>query len=110
MKCIYIDPPYNTEDDRAKGKFIYKDGYPSSTWASLIHSRLLLAKPLLNQAGVLFQSIDDNEQANLKFISNSILGSENFIACLPTIMNLKGNNDEFGFSGTHEYTLVWTKN
>ncbi|MDO9976783.1 site-specific DNA-methyltransferase [Glaesserella parasuis] len=110
VKCIYIDPPYNTEDDRAKGKFIYKDGYPSSTWASLIHSRLLLAKPLLNQAGVLFQSIDDNEQANLKFISNSILGSENFIACLPTIMNLKGNNDEFGFSGTHEYTLVWTKN
>ena len=65
VKCIYIDPPYNTEDDRAKGKFIYKDGYPSSTWATLVQNRLSLAKQFLNQSSVIFQSIDDNEHTNL---------------------------------------------
>ncbi|MDG6285767.1 site-specific DNA-methyltransferase [Glaesserella parasuis] len=75
VKCIYIDPPYNTGNDG----FIYKDGYQSSSWGTLIHNRLVLAKPLLNQAGVIFQSIDDNEQAKLKMISDGILGKENFI-------------------------------
>ena len=75
VKCIYIDPPYNTGNDG----FIYKDGYQNASWATLIHNRLSLAKPLLNQAGVIFQSIDDNEQANLKLISDDILGKENFV-------------------------------
>ena len=43
-------------------------------------------------------------------LMNEIFGEENFIACLPTVMNLKGNNDEFGFAGTHEYTFSWAKN
>lgn len=106
VKCIYIDPPYNTGGDG----FIYKDGYQSSSWGTLIHNRLTLAKPLLNQAGVIYQSIDDNEQARLKLLSDDVWGKENFVACLPTVMNLKGNNDEFGFSGTHEYTLVHSRN
>jgi len=109
VKCIYIDPPYNTEGDRAKGKFIYKDGFAYSSWATLIHNRLELAKYLLNQKGVIFHSIDDNEQDRLKMIANEIFGSSNFIANLPTVMNLKGNNSEFGFSGTHEYTIVHAK-
>ena len=75
VKCIYIDPPYNTGGDG----FIYKDGYQKSSWATLIYDRLSLAKPLLNQAGVIFQSIDDNEQANLKLISDDIFGKENFV-------------------------------
>jgi adenine-specific DNA-methyltransferase len=56
-----------------------------------------------------FISIDDNEQAQLKLLCDEIFGDSNFIACLPTIMNLKGNQDQFGFAGTHEYTLVYTK-
>ncbi|WP_052157426.1 site-specific DNA-methyltransferase [Glaesserella parasuis] len=107
VKCIYIDPPYNTEDDRAKGKFIYKDGYPSSTWASLIHSRLLLAKPLLNQAGVLFQSIDDNEQANLKLLSNEIFGKENFISLLTVENNPKGRKNSKFISVCNDYCLIY---
>jgi len=59
---------------------------------------------------VIFISIDDNEQANLKLLCDDVFGEENFVACLPTIMNLKGNNDQYGFSGTHEYNLVYAKN
>jgi len=62
VKTIYIDPPYNTGNDG----FTYKDGFQSSSWASFVQNRLVLAKYLLNQSGVIFQSIDDNEQANLK--------------------------------------------
>lgn len=61
----------------------------------------------LLRGGVIFISIDDNEQAQLKLLCDSILGGKNFVAALPTIMNLKGNQDEFGFAGTHEYTLVY---
>jgi adenine-specific DNA-methyltransferase len=57
----------------------------------------------------IFISIDDNEIANLKLLCNEIFGEQNFVACLPTIMNLKGNQDQFGFAGTHEYTLVYCK-
>ncbi|MFK8303564.1 DNA methyltransferase [Capnocytophaga stomatis] len=105
VKTIYIDPPYNTGNDG----FTYKDGFQSSSWASLVHNRLATAKPLLDQAGVIFQSIDDNEQARLKLLSDNVFGEENFVAELPTIMNLKGNQDQFGFAGTHEYTLVYAK-
>lgn len=59
------------------------------------------------RGGVIFISIDDNEQAQLKLLCDSIFGGKNFVAALPTIMNLKGNQDEFGFAGTHEYTLVY---
>lgn len=61
----------------------------------------------LLRGGVIFISIDDNEQAQLKLLCDSIFGGKNFVAALPTIMNLKGNQDEFGFAGTHEYTLVY---
>ena len=105
VKTIYIDPPYNTGNDG----FTYKDGFQSSSWASFVQNRLVLAKYLLNQSGVIFQSIDDNEQANLKQISDGVFGEQNFVADLPTIMNLKGNQDQFGFAGTHEYTLVYAK-
>lgn len=58
--------------------------------------------------GVIFISIDDNEQAQLKLLCDEVFGEGNHIATLPTIMNLKGNQDEFGFAGTHEYTLVYS--
>ncbi len=78
-------------------------------WLNMIYPRLRLAKDLLADDGVIFISIDDNEVENLKKICNEIFGESNFIAQLATVMNLKGNNDQFGFAGTHEYTLVYIK-
>ena len=135
VKMIYIDPPYNTGND-----FIYADDFMRSQeeeneqmgmydeednrlfkntntngrfhsdWCSMMYPRLMLARNLLTDDGVIFISIDDNEQENLKKLCDEIFGLVNFVAELPTIMNMKGNNDEFGFAGTHEYTLVYMKN
>lgn len=108
IKCVYIDPPYNTETDRSNGTFPYKDGYPDSTWLSLLGSRIEASLPLLSDNAVIFSSIDDNEVDNLLKLYKS-LGFD-FVKLLPTIMNLKGNNDEYGFSGAHEYTICSIKN
>jgi len=122
IDVIYIDPPYNTGSDgfRYKDKRII-DKFPDGTevpkdhpfrhsyWLSFMRKRLELAKELLKEEGVIFISIDDNEFAQLKLLCDDIFDGKNFISCLPTIMNLKGNNDQFGFSGTHEYTLVYSK-
>lgn len=109
---IYIDPPYNT----GKNDFIYndkfvnsQDGYRHSKWLTFIELRLRLAKNLLRDSGLIFISIDDNEQANLKLLCDKVFGEKNFVSTLATVMNLKGNNDQFGFAGSHEYTLVYSK-
>ena len=128
IKMIYIDPPYNTGHD-----FVYKDNFEDNianykeitgqaqksnadtdgryhtNWLNMMYPRLKLARTLLAKEGVIFISIDDNEVDNLKKICNDVFGEDNFVAQLPTIMNLKGNNDEYGFAGTHEYTLVYSK-
>ncbi|OAU99568.1 Type III restriction-modification system methylation subunit [Moraxella catarrhalis] len=72
-------------------------------------NRLEVAKEFLSDTGVIFISIDDDGLAYLKVLMDEIFGIDNFIANLPTIMNLKGNNDEYAFAGTHEYTLVYAK-
>lgn len=134
IKMIYIDPPYNTGND-----FVYNDTFKMdkeesdkaegiisenneklqknqkstnryhANWLNMMYPRLKLARDLLTDDGVIFISIDDNEQANLKRLCDEIFGEENFVGELPTIMNLKGNNDEFGFSGTHEFTIVYAR-
>ena len=128
IKMIYIDPPYNTGGD-----FVYKDDFKDSIknykeqtnqttrtnpetsgryhtdWLNMMYSRLMLAKNLLSDDGVIFVSIDDNEVENLKKMMNEIYGENNSVSVLPIISNLKGNNDQFGFSGTHEYCIVFTK-
>lgn len=114
VDVIYIDPPYNTgkvNEWRYNDKYVDEnDVYKHSKWLSFISKRLVSAKNLLREDGVIFVSIDDNEFAQLKLLCDEIFNGGNFIACLPTVMNLKGNNDQFGFSGTHEYTLVYSKN
>jgi len=112
IDMIYIDPPYNT---LSQG-FIYNDklidvndGYRHSKWLNQIEKRLLLARNLMKDSASIFISIDDNEFAQLKLLCDSIFGEKNYIACLPTVMNLKGNQDEFAFAGTHEYTMVYAK-
>ena len=127
VKCIIIDPPYNTGNEN----WIYDDNVNNPTiqkwlgktvgalaadlsrhdkWLCMMYPRLCLLHQLLREDGVIFISIDDNEVHHLHSLMNEVFGETNFIACLPTVMNLKGNNDEFGFAGTHEYTLCWAKN
>lgn len=109
---IYIDPPYNTGNK----DFIYNDSYVDakdtfrhSKWLSFMEKRLKIARTLLTERGIVFISIDDNELATLRLLCDDIFG-DNFVATLPTIMNLKGNQDQFAFAGTHEYTVVYAKN
>ena len=106
IKCIYIDPPYNT----GKAFDKYDDGIEHSIWLSLMRPRIELLYGLLASEGLIWISLDDIEVHYMKILCDEIFGRNNFIASLPTIMNLKGNNDEFGFAGTHEYTLVYAKN
>ena len=113
IDVIYIDPPYNTGNK----DFIYNDSYVDSEdsyrhskWLSFMSKRLRIAKKLLSDRGVIFISIDDNEQANLKLLCDEIFGLSNCVGTIPTVMNLKGNQAEYGFAGTHEYTIVFTKN
>lgn len=76
VKCIYIDPPYNT----GNGDFCYKDSYQHSSWASHIYPNLTKAKKLLSQQGVFFSSIDDNESSTLKYLLGSVFGNSNHVA------------------------------
>lgn len=116
IDLIYIDPPYNTGNndfiygDKIKSGYIQKDDpFRHSKWLAFMEKRLKLAKRLLKPTGILIISIDDNEVAQLKLLCDEIFEDKNFVATLPTIMNLKGNQDQFGFAGTHEYTLVYAK-
>ena len=126
VKCIYIDPPYNTGNEgwvyndkvnsplmrqwlKDNGAVDGEDLERHDKWLCMMWPRLHLLRELLADDGVIFVSIDDNEQRHLCMLMDEIFGPDNFIACMPTIMNLKGNNDEFGFAGTHEYTLSYAK-
>ncbi|NPV87884.1 MAG: site-specific DNA-methyltransferase [Anaerolineae bacterium] len=102
VKCIYIDPPYNTGSD----EFLYRDAYQHSSWLAMMENCLETSKRLFVRDGTLFMSIDDNEQRRLGMLLEHVLGEQNLVATVPVVMNLKGNQDEFGFAGTHEYVEV----
>lgn len=134
VKMIYIDPPYNTGND-----FIYADDFMRSQeeenaqmgmydedenrlfkntdtngrfhsdWCSMIYSRLMLARNLLSEDGVIFVSIDDGEQENLKRILNESFGESNFIATIVRNTNSSKNQSLF-VSVSHEYCLIYAKN
>lgn len=106
VKMIYIDPPYNTKGD----SFVYNDKFNHATWLTFIKNRLVLAKDFMKDDGIIMIQCDDNEQAYLKVLADEIFGRENFINNLTVVMNLKGNQDQFAFAGTHEYVLVYCKN
>ena len=75
VKLIYIDPPYNTGND----SFAYNDNFNHSTWLTFMRNRILVAKELLREDGMMFLSCDDNEQAYLKIILDEIFGRDNFV-------------------------------
>ena len=134
IKCIYIDPPYNTdsdefvypdkfdkeelkvlglaylsEDDIARMEFSFKTKKSHNGWLSFMYPRLLLARDLLSKDGVIFISIDDNEQANLKLLCDEIFGEENFISSFIVIRSEGGGLAKHAVIG-HDYMLVYAKN
>ena len=134
IKMVYIDPPYNTGKD-----FVYKDNFRDnienykkvtgqiseesklttntdldgryhSNWLNMMYSRLKLARNLLTDDGVIFISIDDNEQVNLKKLCDEIFGEENFIANFIRRTINSGKQDSITASNYHEYLLIYSKN
>jgi adenine-specific DNA-methyltransferase len=134
IKMIYIDPPYNTGND-----FVYDDDFSQSSdeyihnsgqtdengnrlvantesngrfhtdWLNMIYPRMKVAKDLLSDDGVIFISIDDNEQRNLKYLCDEIFGEANFIASIIRNTNSTKNQTLF-VSVSHEYCLVYARN
>ena len=109
IDVIYIDPPYNTghSDFSYNDDYVDReDGFRHSKWLSFMYRRLKIAKRLLSEDGVLFISIDDNEQADLRLLCNEIMGEKNFVACV-----LQKSRDSISgdllFSPNHNYLLVY---
>lgn len=127
IKCIYIDPPYNTgnekwvyndnvNDPKIKkwlGEVVGKQGEDLSRhdkWLCMMYPRLKLLHKLLASDGAIFISIDDNEQANLKLLCDEIFGANNFIAECVWQKKYGPANDSKYFSETHEYIICYAKN
>lgn len=112
VDLIYIDPPYNTgnNDFIYNDKFVDKeDSFRHSKWLSFMEKRLKLSKNLLTKSGVIFISIDDNEQAPLKMLCDEIFEEKNFIANIIWESKLTGGHDAKHINITHEYILCYTK-
>lgn len=113
IDVIYIDPPYNTGNK----DFIYDDnyigsddGYRHSKWLSFMNERLRIAKNLLSDQGVIFISIDDNEQAQLKLLCDEVFGENNFIGEYIKQSKVGGGNDSKFIVKEHESCLCYAKN
>ena len=112
IDVIYIDPPYNTGNK----DFIYNDSYVDtedsyrhSKWLSFMSKRLKIAKRLLSEKGVIFISIDDNEQAQLKLLCDEVLGNNNFIGNVIWEKTDSPRMDVKGFTVRHDFILVYAK-
>ncbi|MFL6209622.1 MAG: site-specific DNA-methyltransferase [Pyrinomonadaceae bacterium] len=104
VKCIYIDPPYNTGSD----EFIYKDEYRHSSWLSMMENRLSLARLTMNEEGFIFASIDDREQSQLKTLFDLLMNEDNLIAQIIVQSNKRGQTYK-EIAKTHEYLLCYAK-
>jgi len=105
VKCIYIDPPYNTGNDG----FIYKDGYSHSSWLTMMRERLSVARAAMPDDGVIFISIDDNEQAALKTLCDEVFGKENFAGNISWQRTYSPRNDSTGISNEIEHILACSR-
>lgn len=111
IDLIYIDPPYNTghQDFIYNDKFVDEnDGFRHSKWLSWMEKRLELSRKLLKNEGIIFVSIDDNEQSNLKLLMDKIFGELNYIGMI--IIQATPKNDPLCIATSHEYCLVYMKN
>ena len=112
IDVMYLDPPYNTGNK----DFVYNDSYVDSEdsyrhskWLSFMEKRLKIAKTLLSDKGVIFISIDDNEQANLKLLCDEVLGQENFVALIPWRKRTAKSDVPHGLSQDYEWILCYAK-
>ena len=112
IDVIYLDPPYNT----GNRDFVYndsyidsEDSYRHSKWLSFMEKRLRIAKTLLSDKGVIFMSIDDNEQANLKLLCDEIFGANNFAANIIWEKADSPRMDAKDFSSRHDFILCYYK-
>ncbi|GAA8700507.1 hypothetical protein HpBT345_09160 [Helicobacter pylori] len=106
VKCIYIDPPYNTGND----SFNYNDNFNHSSWLVFMKNRLEVAREFLSDDGVIFVQCDDNEQAYLKVLMDEIFIRENFVGCISWKQFHSVKNDATNFSKNIEYILCYCKN
>ncbi len=105
IKCIYIDPPYNTGNAFEH----YDDNLEHSTWLNLMRPRLEILKNLLSQDGSIWISIDDTEQAYLKVLLDEVFGRSNYIATVTVIVKTEGRR--YGhLAKTHEFIISYAKN
>ncbi len=105
VKCIYIDPPYNTGNAFEH----YDDGVEHSIWLSLMRERLILLRNLLAEDGSIWISIDDNEQAYLKVLMDEIFGRQNFVNNVIWEKKYAPSNDAKWLSDTHDFIMVYAK-
>jgi adenine-specific DNA-methyltransferase len=106
---IYIDPPYNTgnRDFKYNDSFVEKeDTFRHSKWLSFMSKRLVIAKELMSENGVIFVSIGDDEQANLKLLMDSIFGEANFVATVPRLAKTSSDKGTF-YAPSKDYVLVY---
>lgn len=106
IKCIYIDPPYNTGSAFEH----YDDNVEHSKWLSLMKVRLEILHNLLSKDGVIFINLDENEHAYCKIICDEIFGRTNFLGDLIWQKRKGGGNDSYYFALDHDYILVYAKN
>ncbi|UOR70796.1 site-specific DNA-methyltransferase [Helicobacter pylori] len=106
VKCIYIDPPYNTGND----SFNYNDNFNHSSWLVFMKNRLEVAREFLSDDGVIFVQCDDNEQVYLKVLMDEIFLRENFVSCISWKQFHSVKNDAANFSKNIEYILCYCKN
>lgn len=105
VKLIYIDPPYNKQND----SFLYNDSFNHSTWLTFMKNRLEIAKEMLVNDGVIAISIDHTEAFHLKVLCDEIFTRENFIAGITVQNNPKGRGQDKHFATSHEYLLFYSK-
>ena len=106
IKCIYIDPPYNTGSAFEQ----YDDNMEHSQWLNLIRPRIELLRKLLKDDGSLWISIDDDEQAYLKVLCDEIFGRKNFVCNVIWEKKYSPQNDAKWLSDSHDFIMVYAKN
>ena len=133
IKCIYIDPPYNTgsdgfvynadfgftpaqlvdkiglSEDEAERVLDLQGKSSHSAWLTFMYPRLQLARELLSDDGVIFISIDDNEQSNLKVLCDEVFGEQSFLAQISVKNNPRGRQSNTSIASTHDYVLVYAR-
>lgn len=112
IDVIYIDPPYNTgnKDFMYNDHFVdNEDSFRHSKWLSFMHRRLVIAKKLLNENGVVFISIDDNEQSQLKLLCDEVFNENNFVGNFIWVKKKKGSHLSKTLRSMTEYVLCYAK-